>query len=217
MPPSKITPDWIKAQKKMTDAMKDLEEKVKAIDTHFVGMVLSKQAQKAQDGPFRKALTNVRTDSKMVRNALEANKTKKNKDQVKIFQDLIDDMFSEDKERDLDEIWHTSKGIKDKSKIDFHLKKALKKWRDEEKKVKDRMVKKILSKSKTPKFLEALAKTLPGVFEAKDEFRGHYGKFSQAQLFLGQGLDKVAKELPKVVVAMKKAKTGAVEMDKVAM
>ena len=216
MPPSKITPDWIKAQKNMTDAMKELEVKVKAIDTHFVGMALSKQAQKAQDGPFKKALTNVRTDSKMVRNALQANKTKKNKDEVKIFQDIIDDMFSEDIHRDNYEIWSTSKGIKDQKKIDFHLKKSLKKWRDEEKKVKDKMVKKILSKSKTPAFLVALAKTLPGVFAAKDAFRGHYAKFAQANLFLGQGLDKVTKELPKVTAALKKIKAGAEEMEKIA-
>ena len=73
--------------------MKVLAERVKALDTHFVGMVLARQAQKVQDGPFRKALIDLRTDSKMVRNALQANKTKKNEDEVEDFIYQIDRMF----------------------------------------------------------------------------------------------------------------------------
>lgn len=214
MPLSKIAPDWIKAQKGLTDSMKVLAERVKALDTHFVGMVRARQAQKkVQDGPLDKVKATLRTDTKMVRKALEANKTDKNKKEVKDLTDLIDGMFSGKG----NVVWDTSKTIMDVKKADAFAKAALKKWNDSAKKSKDKMVKKILSKSKTPALLAAISKMLPRVAAANEGFRGHHAKFSQAHVFLGKGLDDVAKDLKNVAVALKKARADADKMDAVPM
>lgn len=209
---SQISAEWIKVNKSVTESMRELAGVVQDIDKHFAGKVMALKAQKAQDGPFRKVLTTLRTDTKMVRNALEANKTEKNTDEVEDFQSMIDWMFSEG-----GEVWETHAGIMDEKKTDAYAKRALKKWNDAAKKVKDKTVKKIISKSKTPKLLADLSKTLAGVGAAQRSFMGHNGKLNQAHLRLGQASGNVATEIKKVAEALKQTKATAEKMRRVAM
>jgi ribosomal protein S20/uncharacterized protein YukE len=192
--------------------MNKVDGAVRDLDKHFAGKVMARKAQKAQDGPFRKVLTKLRTDTKMVRNALEANKTKKNEAEVKACQSMIDDMFSEGSE-----VWDTHAGIMDEKKTDAYAKAALKEWNGAVKKAKDKMVKKILSKSKTPKLLADLSKTLAGVGAAQRAFMGHNGKFNQAHARLQQSLGTMAAETKKVAAALQQTKAAAEKMDRVAM
>lgn len=212
MPPPKLSPQWIKVHKSMSDSMGELTKNVLDHDKHFVGMIKAGQKIKTANGPFEKVKENLRTDSKMVRKALEANKTNKNKAEVKSLQKLIDSMFKEGTE-----VWDTHKGKMDTKKTNFYIKKALKEWMDAEKKSKDKMVKKILSKSKTPTFLVALSKTLLKIDSARGEFGLHVQSFNVAHGLLQQALDKVAKELPKVTAALDKTRVTADKMDAIPM
>ena len=108
-------------------------------------------------------------------------------------------------------------GIMDEKKTDAYTKRALKKWNDAAKKVKDKMVKKIISKSKTPSLLADLSKTLVGVGAAQRSFMGHNGKFNQAHLRLGQASGNVVTEIKKVADALKQTKATAEKMRRVAM
>jgi hypothetical protein len=205
---AQITPEWLKAQKSLTDSMKELSVTVKDIDKHFAGKVMALKAQTAQDGPFRKVLTKLRTDTKMVHKALEANK-KGNEKEVEIFQQKIHSMFSEGSE-----VWDTHMGIMDPEKTDHYTKKALKDWNREAGKAKGRKVKKILKASKVPSLLKALAKCVQGVGAAQRGFMGHNGKFNQSYALFENAFGLVAKDLKQLATVLKKTAVSAKKMDR---
>lgn len=206
---AQLTPEWLKAQKSFIDSMKVFSLTVKETDKHFAGKLMAMKAKAAQDGPFRKVLTKLRTDTKMVHKALEANKNDGNEDEAEGFQDKIDAMFSEGSE-----VWDTHKGIMDPEKTSHYTKKALKDWNRMAGKAKDRKVKKILKASKVPSLLQALEKCVDGVGAAQRGFMGHNAKFNQSYALFEKAMEQLTKDFKQVAVTMKKTAVGAKKMDR---
>ena len=209
---SQISPQWSKAHRSLEDSMRQLDVLVGKLDTHYAGKIMALKAKHAQDGPYRKVLTDLRTDTKMVLKAIEANKHRIDTHEAKAAKDMIDGFFSEGSE-----VWDTHAGIVDEKKTAKYTHEAIKEWNDTLKRTKDAMLRKILSKSKAPKLLAVLAKKLEGVGSAERAFMGHNGRFNQSYAHFENVSKHVEHEVKHLVGVLKQTQADALKMEREAM
>jgi len=204
---AQIAPEWKKVHTSLEHSMEELDEIVREIDKHHAGKVLARKAQEAQNGPYRKILDDLEVDIKMVNKALDANKKTIDSGEAKVLRSMMHEMLSEGSE-----VWDTHAGIVDDKKADQYAKRAIKEWNDNARKFEDKMVKKIVSKSKIPARLAALAKALHGVSQAQQHFMGHNGKFNRAYLRFEDAAHHVADDVKHVADTLKHTEAAVEKM-----
>lgn len=202
--PSKLSPEWIKANKNLSDSMKSFTAVVQALDVHFEGMLMARKAQEAQDGPLKKAIQQLRSHTNWMHKELGKIKDNKNSREVNAIQEEIQCMFEE-----RSAVWDTHG-----KEIDSKAQRALKDFNKAAKKAKDKRVKKILSKSKVSAHLTTLSKTLKGVSAARRGFGGHnlgftraYDRYETVAAELATSIQKTAATLKQVNAAAKKLRS----------